>query len=50
MACSQYYSGNEERGNFYSNQFDPLLLEYNIYGKVSKPSPMQSTGQVNLQT
>ena len=39
MACSQYYSGNEERGNFYSNQFDPLLLEYNIYGKSIKTLP-----------
>ncbi len=53
MACSQYYSGNQERGNFYGNQFDPLLLEYNLYGKSIKALPyaLNRTGEfVNLDT
>lgn len=39
MACTQYYCGNTERGNFYSNQFDPLLLQYVLHGRTIKTLP-----------
>jgi hypothetical protein len=39
MACAQLLYGDKERGFFYANQFDPMLLEYVLYGKMIKTLP-----------
>lgn len=39
MACAQLFYGDTERGYFYANQLDPLLLNYNLYGRPVKTLP-----------
>jgi hypothetical protein len=39
MACAYFAAGNFKRGNFYANQLDKLLLEYEINGKPIRALP-----------
>jgi hypothetical protein len=39
MACGYFYTQREEKGNFYSNQMDTLLIERNINGIKTKSIP-----------
>jgi hypothetical protein len=47
MACAQWHFGDRERGYFYANQFDPLLLRYDLYGKTiaTLPYSANTTGE-----
>lgn len=39
MACAFINYGEKERAYFYSNQLDPLLVEYELYGEMIKALP-----------
>jgi hypothetical protein len=39
MACAQWYFGERSRGYYYANQFDPLLLSYDLYGNTIRTLP-----------
>jgi hypothetical protein len=39
MACAQLFYGDRERGFFYADQFDPLILTYELYGQIIRTLP-----------
>lgn len=36
MSCAQYYFGDVNRGYFYANEMDKMLLNYNLFGEEIK--------------
>ncbi len=45
IACAYEAAGNHERGNFYANQFDPLLMDSALAGKQTRTLPYTANRQ-----